>query len=335
MLDKIKKQPKIIFVAIGIVVLFGLIGGGYYYWWTGTPKYSIYQIKKAIETRDKELGLKYVDVDAIFENLWTDMKSEITKEAMEAEGFEGIGAVLGLQLVENMKPALKEEFRKGIESWFLPPTEEPEEITDTEEDLGGVWQKDIEVKKQDGFAYIETPDGIKLIFTQKEGARYWVLTKIEGLTKDLLTPEKSGQEKQDDYVWIKKNIGDTVELATIKFKVIKSGERQTISSKYGTPKVAKERAKFVVIDLELTNITDAPFYFSNSDSFAIFDDKERLFAEYEDTIGGIDNYLTQRKLSPDITERGVFVYEIPQDAESYSLTIGKLGTNEAYEVLLK
>ena len=151
----------------------------------------------------------------------------------------------------------------------------------------------------------------------------------------ISTPEKSGQKKQDDYVWIKKNIGDTIELATIKFKVIKSEERQTISSKYGTPKVAKEGTKFVVIDLELTNIIDAPFYFSNYDGFAIFDDKERLFAEYDDTIGSIDNYLDGRKLSPDITERGVFVYEIPQDAESYSLTIGKSGTNEAYEVLLK
>jgi len=30
MLDKIKKQAKIIFVAIGIIVLFGVIGSGYY-----------------------------------------------------------------------------------------------------------------------------------------------------------------------------------------------------------------------------------------------------------------------------------------------------------------
>lgn len=335
MLDKIKKQPKIIFVAIGIVVLFGLIGGGYYYWWTGTPEYSVYQIKKAIETQDKELGLKYVDVDAIFENLWTDIKSEITKEAMEAEGFEGMSAALGFQLVENMKPILKEEFRRGIESWFLPQTEESEEITDTEEDLGDVWQKDIEIKKQDDFAYIETPDGIKLIFMQKEGARYWVLTKIEGLTEDPLTPEKGEQEKQEDYVFIEKNIEDEIELATLKFKVNKVEEKQIISSKYGTPAVAKEGAKFIVIDLELTNITNAPFYFSNYNGFVLIDNKERQFTEYEDVIGSIDNYLAQRKLSPDIAERGFFVYEIPKDAVSYSLVIGKAGTDEIYKVVLK
>ena len=192
MADKIKKQPKIIFIAIGIIVLFGVIGGGYYYWWTGTPEYSISQIKKAIETQNSELGLKYIDTDAIFENLWTDMKSEFTGEALEAEGLEGLGMMLGLQLAENMKPVIKEQTKQGIESWFSVSTEELQEIASTEEGLGTdtFRQKDLEIKKQDSFAYIEAPAGAKFIFTQKEGARYWVLTKIEGLTKDLFIEEQ-------------------------------------------------------------------------------------------------------------------------------------------------
>lgn len=179
----LNKQLKIIFVVMGVVVLFGLIGGGYYYWWTGTPEYSITQIKKAIETHNPELGLKYIDTDAIFENLWIDMKTDLMGEALEAEEFEGFGMMLGLQLVEGMKPALKEEFKQGIESWFLPPTEEKlQETVSTEENLevGIFWQEDLEIKRQDNFAYIESPDNVKIVFTKKEGERYWVISKIEG-----------------------------------------------------------------------------------------------------------------------------------------------------------
>ena len=140
------------------------------------------------------------------------------------------------------------------------------------------------------------------------------------------------QVAAENAIVIEKRMGEMVELATIKFKVINVEETQIISVKYGTPKVAKEETKFVVINLEITNITGAPFYFLN-DSFGILDNKERLFAEYQDTFS-IDNYLSGRTLSPDIKERGVFVYEIPQDAESYSLTIGKLGTSEVYKVSL-
>jgi len=72
----LSKQSKIIFAGIGIIVLLGVIGGGYY-WWMGTPEYSVSQIKKAIETHNPELGLKYIDTDAVFENLWTDISWDI------------------------------------------------------------------------------------------------------------------------------------------------------------------------------------------------------------------------------------------------------------------
>lgn len=147
--------------------------------------------------------------------------------------------------------------------------------------------------------------------------------------------KQKGEEEKIEWVITEKNTGDEIELATLKFKVNKVEERQIISSKYGTPEVAKEGAKFVVIDLELTNITDTPFYFSNYDGFILIDDKGRQFTEYENVIGSIDNYLAQRKLSPNITERGVFVYETPKDAASYGLTVRKAGTNEEYKVILK
>jgi len=170
----LSKQSKIIFAGIGIIVLLGVIGGGYY-WWMGTPEYSVSQIKKAIETHNPELGLKYIDTDAVFENLWTDMKSELMKETEKAEEFEAFGMMLGVQLAESMKPAMKEQVKEGIKSWFSGSTteEKSKETTSTKEnlELGTIWQqKELKIKKQGSSAYIELPDNAKLIFTKKQGS---------------------------------------------------------------------------------------------------------------------------------------------------------------------
>jgi len=147
--------------------------------------------------------------------------------------------------------------------------------------------------------------------------------------------QKEQKEELNEIDFIEKNIGEEVELATLKFRVNKVEEKDIISSKYGTPEVAGEDAKFIVINIDLTNTTDTPFTFSNHDGFVLIDDQGRMFNEYENVIGNIDNYLEQRKLSPSIKENGFFVYKVPKDATSYSLAIGKAGTDEFYKVLLK
>lgn len=339
----INKKRRVIFIGISIIILFGVIGGGYY-WWTGTPEYSISQIKKAIETHNSELGLKYIDTDAIFEHLWTDMKSELIKETTEAEGFEAFGMMFGLQMAESMKPALKEQVKEGIKSWFVASTEEkPKEATITTKEgleTGTFWQKDLKIKKQGNSAYIELPDNVKIVLTKKVGERYWVISKIEGFMETspatqsseiLETPAKQGKEKE-----IEKKVGDEIELATIKFKVTSVEEKQVLAhTTWGITATAKEGAKFVVIGMNITNITNKSFDFFPDNIFRFIDNKGREFETYEGSIGAIDNYLNVRKLSPNIKESGFLIYELPKDATSYSLVVGKAGTNEVYKVLLE
>lgn len=200
----LNKQFKIIFV-VGVIVLGGLVSGGYY-WWTGTPEYSIGQIKKAIETHNQDLGLKYIDTDAIVENLWIDMKSELMSDTSGADGFEIFGTMLGLQLAENMKPVLKEQVQQGVGSWFSVPAEE-EKATEVKEDLeksgsefGTIWQKNLKIKKLDNSAYIELSDNIKIIFTKKAGERYWVISKIEGFTDTLSEKTDTTKDTEEAYV---------------------------------------------------------------------------------------------------------------------------------------
>lgn len=138
-------------------------------------------------------------------------------------------------------------------------------------------------------------------------------------------------EKQKSEI-IKKGIGDEIEMTTLKFKVNKVEEKQTLSGgDYGTPKVAKEGTKFVIIDLNVTNMTDTKFSFNPDDGFRLVDNKNREFTA--SSMGVVDLYY--RGLSPSITENGIVVYEIPQDAESYDIMSVKAGTNQVYRVVLK
>lgn len=151
-----------------------------------------------------------------------------------------------------------------------------------------------------------------------------------GFDEDNLTTLEQAEE--DDMEIIEKNIGDEVVLATLNLKVNSAEETQSINSSYSSAE-AKEGAKFVVINLELTNTTNKGITFSPD--LLLIDDKGREFDSYSDSIGSIDNYMDYRDLSPSIKETGFLVYEVPEDALNYSIYVGKAGTNELYEIIIK
>jgi hypothetical protein len=159
-----------------------------------------------------------------------------------------------------------------------------------------------------------------------------VYDSLGNLSNSLSQTSETAVEEEP--VVVNKSIGQDIELATIKFRVNDVKEQQIVSSKYGSPEVASKDAKFVVIDVDVINITSEPFYFQ-ADGFVVVDNLDRIFNPYGHTIGNIDNYLEMRELSPSIMENGKVVFEIPSDAVSYTLNIGKAGTNELYVVTLK
>lgn len=148
-------------------------------------------------------------------------------------------------------------------------------------------------------------------------------------------PSITEQAEEDKSEIVERAIGDEIELATLRFKVTKAEEKQTLTGGYDRPKVAKEGAKFVVVDIDITNTTDTKFTFFPDDGFRLVDNTNREFTTYPDTIGAVDKYLNVRELPPSITERGRIVYEIPQDANVYNLMVGKAGTTQIFKVALK
>ncbi len=132
---------------------------------------------------------------------------------------------------------------------------------------------------------------------------------------------------------IYKKIGDEVVLKTLDLKINSIEEKQSISSYYGSTAEAAEGAKFVLVVLEIKNTTGKSFEFSPD--LKLIDDKGREFNSYPYTIGNIDNYIENRKLSPDIKETGYLIYEVPADSAGYSIRSFKEDTNELYEIKLK
>lgn len=155
-------------------------------------------------------------------------------------------------------------------------------------------------------------------------------------TEDLSTSEPVVEEaKKDATIIVEKAIGDEIILATGNITVNSSEEMNTLSSTYGSPKVAKEGTKFVVINMDVVNTTKSEFSFSPDNVFLLQDNQEREFRTYDDSIGSIGDYLNYRDLSPSVKENGSLVYEVPVDAASYQLVTSKAGTNELYIIKLK
>ncbi len=141
------------------------------------------------------------------------------------------------------------------------------------------------------------------------------------------------QAKKENLTIIPKAVNDEIILSTIKLRVNHVEEKQTVTSKYSSPRTAKEGTKFVIVNADVTNTTNKAFTFPPD--LIVVDNKNREFKTYAESTNTIDNYLDYRELSPGITENGNWVYELPADAESYKLYIKKSGTKELYEILLK
>ncbi len=133
--------------------------------------------------------------------------------------------------------------------------------------------------------------------------------------------------------FIDKAMGDDVVLATLQFKVLDVKEQNAIKGTFGTSVAPNPGAKFVVIKLEVTNLTNSNIYYPND--IPLVDGQGRQYANYDKTIGNIDNYLDVAVLAPSIPRQGFVVYEVPVSSTSYFLESGKTGTNDIYRVKLE
>lgn len=153
------------------------------------------------------------------------------------------------------------------------------------------------------------------------------------LSNDLSNPIEEKGTENINLIKIEKSIWEPVQLATMEIKIEKSEEQTILNKKYSTPQVARQWSKYVVIDINIKNITKNTF----SDYFSDIAIEDNEWNNYLPTsaIMLIDDYIEWRELAPQIEEKWKLVYEVPENINSYSFKIWKSWTDEVYYIKLK
>ena len=146
---------------------------------------------------------------------------------------------------------------------------------------------------------------------------------------DIFSEDNSGNsEPAEEYIWYDVPAGQVVELATIKMAITGCEEVDKLTAEYHDPDIAQEGTKFVVLTVEIENITKSILDFSND--FNLYDSQGREYQPYWDAFWYFDETFSYTELAPNIKTTGAFVYHVPADAQGYYLITAKSGTNEAY-----
>lgn len=210
------KKKRIVSVASALIIIL-LIGYFGYFYWTRTPKYSLYQIAKAIQHHDVELFNKHVDVNTVAHRLIDDLIISAPKQKEEEETGEWgkVGRELGKGLINLMKPRLAEIMKEQIEKYietgdFQKPEDEGSSensirLPEIQKRIGKSFTGVKFIKKEGKIVLVgiglfnERIDKeviLELKMREKEGG-HWQLVEfanIPALTKEL---QKLEQEKLD------------------------------------------------------------------------------------------------------------------------------------------
>ena len=112
-----KKNIITIVTTITIIVI-GVFG---YNYWINTPQYSLLQIQKSVDTKDRFLFDKYVDTNGIIKEVVEDL-SKIFIEEMDTQGSAELyffdPQILATGLVSLFKPAIENAIERGFDEFW-------------------------------------------------------------------------------------------------------------------------------------------------------------------------------------------------------------------------
>lgn len=155
-----------------------------------------------------------------------------------------------------------------------------------------------------------------------------IVKALKSFGDEFSENNSENSEPVEEYVWYEIPAGQVLELETIKIAITGCEEVDKLTAKYYNPDIAQEGTKFVVLTVEIENITKSTLNFRND--FYLYDSQDREYQPYRDALWYFDETFSYTELAPNIKKTGTFVYHVPADAQGYYLTAAKSGTNEAY-----
>ena len=180
-------KKNIIIIAILAIGVFG------YNYWINTPQYSLLQIQKSVDTKDRFLFDKYVDTNGIIEEVVEDLSKIFieemdTQESSEYSFFDP--QVLAAGFVSLFQPAIENAIEEGFDEFWEDEVETVESKSDLKNNLDSF---EVSYLKRDGkIAKLglegEDPDSgetIEIEFKLIKIESYWRITQISNL-EDIL-----------------------------------------------------------------------------------------------------------------------------------------------------
>ncbi|CAK7070268.1 DUF4352 domain-containing protein [Tissierella sp.] len=145
---------------------------------------------------------------------------------------------------------------------------------------------------------------------------------------DKIVVNQDDDKKEDDKKDVEPEeivyqIGDSFTSGNLGIVVEEVEEKREFKSDNQFIKAVTTEGKFIVITAKLTNNDTKARTFSSM-QFKIIDDQDREFDAYTDAnlmmiLGDKDIFL--KECNPGMSRTGVFVFEVPEDIESYSLKV--------------
>jgi hypothetical protein len=176
------QQSSFKFLTITVALLVVVLASGFYYF-TGTPRYSLYKLGRAVKNHDSAEFHKYVDVDRIVDHLATfaveqfleEMERDQSANALQIDGQQfdrELAMMMVPKMMESLKPQIKQEVTRLVE--------------DTDEEMEGspllgATLAGIEIKGSLALVTVENEDtGEEIRFKMvKSPDRYWKIVEID------------------------------------------------------------------------------------------------------------------------------------------------------------
>lgn len=130
------------------------------------------------------------------------------------------------------------------------------------------------------------------------------------------------------FFWCTIPAGQVAELTAVKMTVTGCEERDTLTAEGIEPDAAQEGSKFVLLTVEVQNITGSELTFNNN--LYLYDSQGREYELYSNASPYFEETLSDKELAPDETATGTLVYNIDSDAEDYFIVVAKDRTSRAY-----
>ncbi len=175
-----QKSLKLLAISIASLVVFLAIG---FYYFSGTPRYSLYKISRAVKNHDSGEFHKYVDVDRIVDHL---AKFAVQKVVAEMEKEEPTGdwgrpgqkfdKGLAMMMLPTMIEAMKPQIKQAITE-FIEDTDDEREGSP----LLGATLADIQTEGSTSLVTVEDEEtGKEIRFKMaKSPDRYWKIVEID------------------------------------------------------------------------------------------------------------------------------------------------------------